>query len=169
MKKTILILALIIAFCTALKAQTYEVPQNVVLNKKEDYAAYEQEVIKTYDYLQATPWTEEKEKRNRATGFLMKWMQGNSYVQFRLNGRVTRLFDNKGPLLFIYIGSCAKYALQHKDKFDQNEMVTTALKAIMTKYSNEPTHTQSQDIENLIKIDKEGRLNKWISEEMNHS
>jgi hypothetical protein len=76
MKKIFLTLFLATLSC-ALFAQDFEVPENVKLEKAEDYAPYEQDVIKCVNWLINTPITEQKSKRKDANAFLLKWINGS--------------------------------------------------------------------------------------------
>jgi len=78
------------------KAQTYEVPKNVAFHSKDDYFKYEPDLLKTIDWLQQTPWTEQADKRKEANAFVLMWITGSPYVNLDLNEKITQLCD-KNP------------------------------------------------------------------------
>ena len=81
MKKIYLsaILLLLVSYFKA-SAQTYEVPKDYTLKAKEDYAKYEDDIIKTIDWLQQTSWNEQTDKRKEANAFLVAWLTGSPNV-----------------------------------------------------------------------------------------
>jgi hypothetical protein len=74
--------------------------------------------------------------------------------------------SNTNPQLgFIYMSQFSKYAILHKQDFDKTQANLAALKAVIAKYSEEPTHKRDNDVEQLIKLDKENNLEAWITNE----
>lgn len=144
-------------------AQVYEVPKNYVLKSKSDYARYEDDIIKTADWIQHTAWTAQPEKMEAATQFFLKWIKGTPAVTIRLTEAVMNLSDRNPSLGFVYMAQYAKYALQHKADFDVTNANVEAIRALIAKYDIEPSYKKDNDVEELIELDKEGELNDWIA------
>lgn len=143
-------------------AQTYEVPKDYVLKAKEDYSKYEDDVIKTVDWLQKTSWSEQTDKRKEANGFLVAWLTGSPDVSISVGSPLVKLTSKNPELMISFMGGYARYAIQHKGDFNQDAANAAGLKQLMDKYANEPSHKKDNAIEKLIKINQDGKLNDWI-------
>jgi hypothetical protein len=165
--KKIIRTVLLLTLLTGLKAsaQTYEVPKDYHFKKHEDYIKYEADVIKTADWLMRTPWDTEAAKTEAATQFVLQWAQGTPDVVIELKQAIMNLSDTNPQLGFIYMAQFSKYAIQHKTGFDKTPANLAALKAVIEKYNMEPTHKHDDDVEKLIEIDKDGKLEDWVTNE----
>jgi hypothetical protein len=164
MKKVVeigLVLLVVCSFKAA--AQSYEVPKAYRFNTNEDYARYENDIIKTADWIQQTHWNEQSKKMEAATQFFLKWIKGTPAVTIKLTEAVMVLSDRNPQLGFIYMAQYSKYALQHKENFDPIQANIEALRALVVKYKNEPTRRNDNDVEELITRDKEGKLTAWLT------
>lgn len=152
-----------LALYLPVKAQNYEVPKNYSLVNKEDYAPFEQDILKTISWLAQTPWTIDVDKRHEANAFLLKWLMGSPDVSVEVSS-VEMLLTKKNPeLLMTYMGTYAKYVIEHKGTPDMKTARITAIRAIIDKYNAEPTRVKDKAIEKLIKIDEQGKLDEWLS------
>lgn len=167
MKKILTLIVAIAAFSLTAAAQTYEVPKNYVLKAKTDYEPYEPQVISTIDWLQSSPWAEDEEKRQEANGFLGAWLTGAPNISININNTVADLAKENPELLITYMGGFTKYILQHKTDPDKKKANLEAVKAVIEKYSTEKSHKKSKKIEELIKMDKEGKLQSWVDKNFN--
>lgn len=159
--KTTLLLLFFCCFKAA--AQTYEVPENYVLKAKDDYGKYEQDVIKTADWLLQTPLAEQAGKRRAANKFIMDWVSGSPNVNVTVGKKLMDLTDKNPDFLFIYFGLSAKYSLEHKDAPDANKADLEVLTAMISKYNTDPAKVKDSDIEKLIKLQQQGKLENWIA------
>ena len=158
--KPVLLFALFISFKAS--AQTYEVPKNYRLKSTDDYAKYEPDIIKTADWMQQTSWTDQSKKIDAAIQFFLDWVRGTPAVTVNLGQPSLSLSDKNPQLGFTYMSQFSKYALLHKEKFDHTKANVAALRAVIAKYNMEPSRRKDEDIENLIQLDREGRLEEWV-------
>ncbi|HTE02312.1 MAG TPA: hypothetical protein VK668_23645 [Mucilaginibacter sp.] len=156
-----IILLLIITGFKA-SAQSYEVPKNYVLKAKEDYPKYEDDIIKTVDWLQQTSWAEQADKRKEANTFLIAWITGSPNVSITLGSPLLKFTDKNKELLITFMAGYTKYALQHKSDMTVDKANAAALRALMDKYNSDPARKKDSAIEKLIKTDKDGKLDEWI-------
>jgi hypothetical protein len=165
--KKIIRTVLLLTMLTGLKAsaQNYEAPTDYHFKKYEDYIRYETDVIKTADWLMRTHWGAEPYKMEAATQFILQWSQGTPDVVIELKQAIMDLSDTNPQLGFIYMSQFSKYAIQHKTGFNKTLANLAALKAVIEKYNMEPTHKRDNDVEKLIDIDKDGKLEYWINNE----
>ncbi|RYU90104.1 hypothetical protein EWM62_11215 [Mucilaginibacter terrigena] len=165
MKNLFMIVIVAFTFTVKASAQTYEVPKDYHFNKQEDYVKYEPDIIKTADWMMKTAWGTEPLKTEAATQFLLIWAQGTPDVVIELKQAIMDLSDANPQLGFIYMSQFSKYAIQHKADFDKTKANMAALRAVITKYNIEPTHKRDNDVERLMDLDKNNRLETWISNE----
>ena len=162
--KPILFLISILISCQTTKvlAQNYQVPQNYVLKQKDDYPKYEQDVLKTIDWLEQTPWNTEIEKRGEAKEFLIKWIEGSPDISIEINSEIVKLSKNNPDLIGSYMYGYTKYALLNKSQFDVNQAKIAGVKAVLSKYKFETDHKKNSEVEKLLKLDAEGKLGNWV-------
>ncbi|MCO5934224.1 hypothetical protein NAF17_01625 [Mucilaginibacter sp. RB4R14] len=161
--RSVLLITLFIS--TKAFAQSYEVPKDYHFTKPEDYTKYEADVVKTADWLMHTHWGTEPVKSEAATQFILKWTEGTPDVVIELKQAIMDLSDTNPQLGFIYMSQFSKYAIQHKQDFNKTQANLAALKAVIAKYTAEPTHKHDNDVEQLIKLDKENKLEAWLANE----
>jgi len=151
--KTLSLIAFLLAatFSFAAKAQSYEVPKDYVLVAKTDYPKYEHDVIKTIDWLQATPWNEQNEKQREANAFFIKWVSGSPDVNVEIKEAHSKYWDANTSLMLAYMGGYVKYGIQHKQGFNQELAEAAGLKAVAEKYQSEKNHVKDKDVEKLLK------------------
>ena len=75
-------IVLLLLFASNISAQVkYEIPADVQLNVKEDYAKYENDIIAATNWLETNSLDSEPEKRKLVSAFVMKWIMGSPSVQ----------------------------------------------------------------------------------------
>ncbi len=76
-------IVLLLLFASNISAQVkYEIPADVQLNVKEDYAKYENDIIAATNWLETNSLDSEPEKRKLVSAFVMKWIMGQSIIIF---------------------------------------------------------------------------------------
>ena len=115
-------------------AQEYDVPKHYAFKSNEDYKLYEPQIVKTIDWLEKTPWTEQVRKRDEAKAFVLKWIDGSPEVTISLNAELVHLAKNNPELLGSYMYGYAKYCIQHKADFDDTKAKMAGVKAICVAF-----------------------------------
>jgi len=173
--KTIITTFLFITCWNLLSAQTFEVPKDYKLVEKEDYAPYEQDIVKCVDWLISTPVNKEQEKRKEASAFLLKWVSGSPTVHVILDEKIVSFLDEKTPeLLFIFMGGWVKNIIEANNykntvaeaKEDTNGIVAgnmAGIEAVINFYtSNKKFLPKNKDIDNYIALKKKGELKEYV-------
>ncbi|MCJ8209344.1 hypothetical protein MUY27_06460 [Mucilaginibacter sp. RS28] len=163
MKKLFLLIAILLPAAPMLSAQPI-VPVQGKMVTREDYQRYEQDVVKTIDWLQETPWKQDPQLYSKATSFLFKWIQGTPTITMELMPPLVDLTDQNNKLMASFIGGYTKYAIQHPVYLKEDANMA-AVKALFDKYRAEPDHKKDSDIEHLLKLEKEGTLKDWVINE----
>ena len=152
----------------AANAQAYKAPVNYKMSTPADYRRFEPDVIKTVDWLQATPWTEAPLTRRQATDFLFKWIQDTPTITMEVMPALIELTDKNNKLMAAFMGAYVKYAIEHPT-YKKEDANVAAARALLAKYRAETTHKKDSDIEQLIKLEKDDQLEYWVRNEYEHT
>ena len=168
MKKIYLIIFISLLFSGyKVAAQDYTVPKHYTFKSNQDYTTYEPEVVKAIDWLERTPWNGQIKKRDAVKAFVLTWIDGSPDVTITINSELVHLAKNNPLLLGSYQFGYTKYAIQHKTDFSDTKAKSAGVKALLTKYQAEPDHKQDDEVEKVIAIDKQGKLDNWITTDFN--
>ena len=148
-------------------AQYYEVPIAYSLKTKGDFEFYEPKVLETIDWLQKIPFYDQHQKRLAANRFLVIWATGSPSVSVDIGQPVLKFTEKNKEMLIIYTGGYIKYALLHKTSFDKTQATIEGLRAIANKYQVEPDRIKDTNIEMLVNLDKNGKLDDWVKTDFN--
>ena len=162
MKKVTLTI-LVLTFSLAAFSQVFEVPKNYKLEKAEDYATYEKDVVACIDWLKKTPVNEQTAKRKEANLFLLKWLSGSPEVQIEVKPGIVTFMETSPELLMVFMGGWAKYSLTNQD-FDNNIAGSKAgLESVIEFYTkNRDLIPKDKNIEKFIKLKDKGKLLDYV-------
>ena len=165
MKKLTLCFLLFIG--VQLTAQTFEVPENVTLEKAEDYKQYEDAIVKGTEWLMNTPINSQQAKRKEVNAFLMKWMTGSPDVSLELNGDILTFMGECPDCLMIFMAGWTKYAIQNDSKVSNVDGSIQGIKDVIALYKkNKATIGKNKAIEKYIKLEEKGKLEKHIASKL---
>ena len=161
--KTIALTILLTAVSFGLFSQEYVVPKNYELEKAETYAAYEKDVVATFDWLMKTPVQEQAQKRKEANAFLLTWLTGAPTVQLEIKLEIITFMEKNPDLLMIYMGGWAVKSLETKDYNNKFEGTTAGIEAVIEFYTkNKAFLTKDKNVEKYIKMKEKGTLPDFI-------
>ncbi|GAT61871.1 hypothetical protein [Paludibacter jiangxiensis] len=167
MKTKILLLILFCLSINQIKSQTFEIPKNVVLSAKEDYAKYEKEIIACVNWLENSPLDKDVSKRKEANVFFMKWLTGSPTVSINLNADYIIKYTEKNPdLLLIFMAGWTRYSLENNYSNDQMKGYYEGFKSMISVYKRGIGIQKEKNMEKLIKIYDEGQLEDWITKNL---
>ena len=147
-------------------AQEFEVPQNYKLEKPEDYAKYEADVLKCVDYLENIPLDDESAKTIAANAFLLKWLEGSPNVTIELNVYVVELCDKNKEFIMLFMGGWTRYALQNPDSVNSLNGNMAGLESIIKVYQQGQGVSRDKKVEKIIKLQEEGELADWVKDQI---
>lgn len=161
MKNIIAILfTLLVSFPTF--SQNFEVPKDLHLETKEDYAQYEGDIIRGVDWLIKTPVDSEKEKRSEVNAFLLQWLTGSPNVMIEITQEVATFMDCSDCLM-IFMGGWAKYSLENNDYADKIKGNLAGIESLIEFYNgNKKALGNNNVIEKYVKLKDKGKLEKYI-------
>jgi hypothetical protein len=149
----------------ALFAQDYTPPENVKLEKPEDYAKYEPEVIKCIEYLEKVPLND-LDKRKDASQFFIKWIPGSPNVNIDILPYLMTLVKENKDFFVTFMGGWTKYALDSNDFKNKVNGHLAGLRAIIRVYKENKGAKSDDAVDELVAIEKDGKLEKWLQEKL---
>jgi hypothetical protein len=161
--KTITLSFILMTIAFGIYSQDFEVPKNYKLDKAEDYAPYEQDVIKCFDWLMKTPINEKTAKRKEANAFLLKWLSGSPNVHLEIKQEIVTFMGTSPDLLMIFMGGWAKYSLESKDFNNKIAGSLAGIESVIEFYTkNKGLMPKDKNVEKYIKMKDKGTLKGYI-------
>ena len=146
-------------------SQQFEVPANVVMDKKEDYANYDKDVIAAVNWLEATPIGTDADKRKSVNAFVMKWINGSPEVTIGITESQIKLFDKNPDFLLVFMGAYSRYVLQTKDA-SVLPCYVAAMKSVIAVYKLGGKIKKSKQLTQASEANDGGKLEDWIKTNM---
>jgi len=146
-----------------LVAQEFEVPKNYVLSKKEDYAKYESDILKSIEWLTNTPINTQPAKRKEVNAFVMKWISGSPDVSIGIKPEIVNFMEPNAELLMIFMCGWTKYSLETKDYKNNVSGSQKGIEAVIDFYTkNKENLKKDKNVEKYIKMKEKGKLEEYI-------
>jgi len=166
MKTLITTLAVsLLTFCVY--SQNYEVPENYKLKVAADYDTYESELLQSIAWLKVTPLDKDEKKREKATKFVMDWVNGSPDVMVLIDINLISFIDTSPHLLFYFIAGWTEKSVM-TEKHDDN--LTNAMAGIETAiqfYKNNIGLTgKDKNLEKLIKLQDKDKLEAHVKKKL---
>lgn len=146
-------------------AQTsFELPDNIELKVKEDYAKYEPSIIAAAKWIEETDLDKEVAKRKRVNAFIVQWVTGSPTVSVSISERLGKIYGNNAELLVIYIASYSRHYIENKTSASAFSATKAGLTSIMNVYKKKINISKSKEMEKIIKLNEENKLDAYIQE-----
>jgi hypothetical protein len=132
---------------------------------KEDFIASEKKVIATIDWIEATPFDKEEEKRTKQKALLIAWITNSPTVTVEINSRMLTFHKKNADLLVIFMGGWTKYCLQNNYSKDIVQSSLAGIRSAIKVYKN-LSLKKDKNMEKLIGLEDKGDLEKWVTEKL---
>ncbi|MBS1915998.1 MAG: hypothetical protein JST87_06945 [Bacteroidetes bacterium] len=163
-KPALLLLAITVICFTNIDAQTkFEVPKNIELKAKEDYAKYEPAIVDAAKWLEETDLDKEKNKRKEVNAFVLEWISGSPTVTVDINENLAKIYGKNTQLLGVYLASYSRNFIENKNSANKFSAIRAGLISMMNVYKKGIDVSRSKELENLIKLDEENKLDDYIN------
>jgi len=163
-KTLLLCLVIIFAnFFTVLGQTKFEVPQNVQLKEKEDYAKYESDIIDAAKWLEETDLDKEADKRREVNAFVIQWISGSPTVNVEITEQLMKIYGKNAQLMGVYLASYAGNFLANKGTATKQSATKAGLISMMNVYKKGIEISKSKEMEKLIKLTEENKLDGYIA------
>lgn len=164
--KKIFTLAVLLCSFTTIQAQEFKV-QNYVLEKAEDYAKYEQDVVAATKWLIETPINTEADKRAKVNAFLLKWFEGTPSITFNINADIVTFIEESPESFMIYLAGWASYCIENNDYKNELQGNIRGIESVIAFYNaNKKTTGKIKTIERYKKLKKKGKLEKHLQSKL---
>lgn len=164
MQKTIIFLSCIMCFFLSGYAQSINIP-DYKLDKPEDFAKYQPDILKCINWLESNPNTVEPEKRKMAEKFILEWIIGTPDVSIEINSAIAKFISSSPDLIVPYFCGGIKYVLNGGDNDDKVKVAIASLESVIRYYElNKPK--KDKEVEKIIKLNKSGGLQSWVAKEL---
>ena len=165
--KKITFLTLAIFFSLSIFSQEFVVPQNIKLEKAEDYAPLENDVLKAIEWLSKTPVNEQQENRIEVNRFLVKWLTGSPYVHIEIDAEIVTFIGETPEFIIMFMGGWAKYSIESKEYNDKVAGNLAGIEMVISFYEkNKKQIPKDKNVEKYIKMQKKGTLEEYIKDKI---
>lgn len=147
-----------------LSAQTLKVPKDVQYEVGEDYAIFEEDVLKVCDWMIHGKVTVEfKIQWKEAADFLMKWIEGSPTVYIPIQEEFASYISKEPALLMVFMAGWTKYSLENKIIHDNVNGNMAGINAVIQFYeTNQKQLGKIDEVEKLIKMKNKNTLLAYI-------
>lgn len=143
---------------------SFELPANIQLNAKDDYAKYEQTIIDAANWLETTDMDKDAAKRKSVDAFVVHWTTGAPSVTIDIGETLYTITKGNPELLALYLASYSRYVLQNKSTAGKFSATHAALVSIITVYKKGIAVARNRDMEKLVKLMAGDKLDTYIEE-----
>lgn len=168
-KPAMLTLALLIgAFTTVIAQVQFEVPQDLQLRNKDDYAKYEPSVIDAAKWLEQTDLNQQEEKRKQVNQFVFQWVSGSPTVNIDLGESIFKIYGKNEMLLGVYIGSYTRHFLENRSSATKLSAIKAGLLSMVQVYKKGISIKKAKELEKISKLADENQLDTYIALKFAH-
>ncbi|MEO5942183.1 MAG: hypothetical protein ABIP30_02375 [Ferruginibacter sp.] len=167
MKNIIFLSILILTFlCNAevLAQTTFEAPPVTTVISKEDSTKLEASIVNAVNWIETTDLDKQHDKRKDVNGFILKWYIDVFTLNISLVEKLSSINEGNSDLLLIYFGGFAKYYIENKTTYTKLAATKAGLISVMTVYKKGIGITKSKELEKLIKLTGENKLDDYVKE-----
>ncbi len=145
-------------------AQSIQVPPDVTYEVGDDYALFEEDILKISNWMINGKVNDEFNKSWKdASAFLMKWIEGSPTVYIMVQQEFASYVEKQPALLMVFMAGWTKYSLENKVIYDNVGGNLAALDAVMTFYqNNKKILGEDKEIEKFIKMKSKKQLEAYV-------
>jgi len=140
----------------------------IEFQNEEDYAAFENELVKYIDWLESNSLNHPQ--RQNVHALIIKWAEGTPKITIDINSYIVDFSKKNSGFLVLYIGGWIKYSLQNPtDKNDKLKVNLAALNSVLDFYEKGKDFgvKKNKHIAKVLKKRKKGELESWMEKEIN--
>lgn len=141
----------------------FDLPQNIELKTKEDYARYEDDIIKAAEWLAETDLDKEVKMRQLAGKFVMEWMAGTPTVTIELNEPLVKVFDENPSFMAIFFANGAAWVLRNPGT-SKAATVKAGLLPLVKVYQKNIAVKETAAMKELVEAFEKNSLDELVAE-----
>lgn len=145
-------------------AQSLNIPKDVKYEVGDDYALFEDDVLRVANWMINGKVNDEFNKNWKdASAFLMKWIEGSPTVYIVAQAEFITYVEKQPALLMIFMAGWTKFSLENKVVHDNVRGNLAGLNAVIKFYErNRKALGEDKEIEKFIKMRDKGQLEAYI-------
>jgi hypothetical protein len=140
----------------------FEVPQNIQLKSKGDYAKYETAIIDASKWLEETDLNIETAKRQQINEFVLQWVSGSPIINVDINEQLSKIYGKNVQLLGIYLANYARNFLENKSSATKYSALKAGIVSMMNVYKKGINISKNKEMERLIKLSDDNKFDDYV-------
>jgi hypothetical protein len=129
----------------------FELPADVSLKSKDDYAKHENTFVGAARWLEETDLNVQEDKRQRLNAFVIQYLTGSPTVHVQISEAVTKLYGKNEQLLAIFLASYGRHVIENKGA-DNLMIIKGAITSMMNVYKKGINISKSKEMEKVMKL-----------------
>jgi hypothetical protein len=147
---------------TATAQTNFEPPQKIELKTKDDYAKYETTIVEAAKWLEATDLDKEADKRKQVNTFVLEWVSGSPTINIDITEQLAKIYGKNVQFIAIYMSSYSADFIENKTSATKFTATKAGLISMMNVYKKGIDISRSKEMEKLIKLTSENKLDEYI-------
>ncbi len=164
MKKYIFLVIALFTLSLTSQAQHFIIADDIKLGFPEDYKTHEDLTYEITKFLIDTPIDKYPQDRANVSKFMFEWISGCPYMDIVIYDKLMPL-DN-GPLTMVFIAGWIKYSIENSYTNDVKKCALAAIKTMNAFYLENEVYLDSKFVKKMIKLEKKGKLEKYVSKQV---
>ena len=137
------------------------------LETQAEFEALEPEVLKCINWLNATPLSNDDEKRKQAYAFFMLWLTDTKKVSVIIDGYLLNFAEKNPDLLMAFMTGWSKLALENPNQSDKFKLALAGMKNVVNTYKNNMDFfKKDKKLKKLLEMDTKGELEDWLHQQL---
>jgi hypothetical protein len=132
------------------------------LEANEDYAKFEQDIIKAANWLETTAVSKDMAKRKNVNVFVATWLAGSPNVRITFHPLVAKLSKKNHQLLGMFMAGYARYALENNYEKDEVKLYAAGIRSVINLYNLGGDVKSNTTLQQAIGAEKAGILENWV-------
>ena len=127
-----------------------------------EYKRDEDLVLRTLQWLNATPMNEQLVERSNANLFVMKWICGSPSLKLVIETGNLPFYEEFPDLLFPYIHGVAQCNLTKNKSCDELKATINGFNTVAFMIQNDDSLKKIKSLQGLIKASKKGKMELYV-------
>jgi hypothetical protein len=157
---------LLVPLYHSIQAQDLQLPKDYKFATQEEFTKVEPVIIKCADFLESAPLDENQDFRKQVNAFFLRWLTGTAHVNVSVQPYVTDLAENNKDFLMVYLSGWARFVLLHPEIKTELDFHVAGVRSVLKAYKQCKGAEQEDLLDELIGLDKEGKLRDWIADKL---
>ncbi len=166
MKHLIVLLGLCILSCSINAQTAFKIPENIKLDKGEDYPKYNKDIVACVKWLETHPMGENVEERKNNNAFLMIWITGSPDVSITIYSFMMDYSISDGDLMILFMGGWTRHVIETGDKTEVGGCVA-GLETVAKFYKSGTSGlAANKKLDKLVELMEKGKMEGFVKDQI---